>query len=239
MGALPRKWIKWIAVLLGVVGMLTPALLELGWIPREHALDAVIFLLGFIVLDSAASEESNKPSLAPVLMTNSEDYYHVVSGLMSESKHEVLMVVRGDEILVEPAQSFIQRTRSTLVREKQLHIYLVVSSHLAEVKEEAFQRRLTAERDPSYEGRMHFRFIESPVTFGCLVFDQKHWVIDFPPNPADIRGGAIVFRDDPPGARLVSSFIHHQWLEQPGVTMSLSEAYEKWKAIKAMSAIAE
>jgi hypothetical protein len=35
MGALPRKWIKWIAMLLGVAGMLTPALLELGWIPTS------------------------------------------------------------------------------------------------------------------------------------------------------------------------------------------------------------
>jgi hypothetical protein len=116
MGALPRKWIKWVGVLLGVVGMLTPALLELGWIP--------------------------------------------------------------------------------------------------------FQRRLTAERDPSYEGRMHFRFIESPVT-------------------SDIRGGAIVFGEDPQGARLVSSFIRHQWLEQPDVTMSLSEACERCKAIKGTAAIGE
>jgi hypothetical protein len=29
---------------------------------------------------------------------------------------------------------------------------------------------------------------------------------------------------------MVSSFIRHQWLQRPGVTMSLSEAYEQWKA---------
>jgi hypothetical protein len=234
---LPKKWIKWIAVLLGVVGMLTPALLELGWIPREHAIEAVIFLLGFIVLDGAVAKESKELSHAPLLITNSEDYYHVVTGLMNESKHEVLMVVRGEEILVQQAQPFIQRTRSTAEREKQLHIYIIVASHLGEIKEEeAFQNRLAAQNDPAFHGRMHFRFTESAVTFGCLVFDQKHWVIDFPPNPADIRGGAMVFRDDPEGARLVSSFIHHQWLERSGFTMSLSEAYEKWKALKSSPA---
>jgi hypothetical protein len=37
MGALPRRWIKWIAVILGVAGMLTPALIELGWIPENQA----------------------------------------------------------------------------------------------------------------------------------------------------------------------------------------------------------
>jgi hypothetical protein len=200
---------------------------------------AVIFLLGFIVLDGAIARESKETNQAPALMTNSEDYYHTVTGFMSESRHELLMVVRGEEILVEQAQPFIQRTRSTLVREKQLHVYIVIASHLAEVKEEALQRRLAAERDPSYEGRMHFRFIESPVTFGCLVFDQKHWVIDFPPNPADLRGGAILYRDHPQGARLLSSFIHHQWLERSGFTMSLSEAYEKWKVIKGASASME
>jgi hypothetical protein len=112
MGALLTKWVKWIAVVLGAAGMLTPAFLELGWIPREHALEAVIFLLGFIVLDSAVAKESQEPNRAPVLMTSSEDYYHAVTGLMSESKHEVLMVVRGDEILVEQAQlSFRERAQ--------------------------------------------------------------------------------------------------------------------------------
>jgi len=236
MGALPRKWIIWIGLVLGVAGMLTPALLELGWIPREHALEAVIFLLGFIVVEITTGEPQESAQ-TPELLTNSEDYYHAVTGFMSESRHEVLMLVRGDEVLVEQAQAFVQRTRSTLQREKQLHVYLVIASHLAEVKEEAFKRRLAAERDPSFEGRMHFRFIESPVTFGCIVFDQKHWVIDFPPNPADLRGGAILFKNHPEGARLVSSFFHHQWLERSGFTMSLDEAYEKWKAIRGSTAI--
>ncbi len=100
-----------------------------------------------------------------------------------------------------------------------------------QVREEAFQRCLIAERDPSLEGRMHFRFIDAPVTFGCVVFDQKHWVIDFPPNPADLRSGAVLFRGHPEGAHMLASFIHHQWLAQLGVTTSLSEAFEKWKTI--------
>ena len=61
-------------------------------------------------------------------------------------------------------------------------------------------------------------------------FDQKYWSIDFAPNPADPKGAGIVFRNHPEGARLVASFIRHEWLERPGATMSLSEAYEKWKA---------
>ncbi|MGH7879571.1 MAG: hypothetical protein ACREQD_08755, partial [Candidatus Binataceae bacterium] len=60
----------------------------------------------------------------------------------------------------------------------------------------------------------------------------RHWSIDFPPNPADPRGAALIFRNHPEGARLIASFIRHQWLERPGVTMSLSEAYEKWKALQ-------
>lgn len=145
------------------------------------------------------------------------------------------MVVRGDEILVEQAQPFVEATRSTLAREKQLHVYIIIASPLGKVSEEAFQRRVVAERNSILEGRLHFRFIDSPVTFGCAVFDQTHWVIDFPPNPADLRSGAILFRNHPEGARLLAAFILHQWLEQPGVTMSLGEAYDKWKAIRASS----
>jgi hypothetical protein len=99
---------------------------------------------------------AQKPAREPILMTNSVDYYHVVTGLMSESKHEVLMVVRGEEILVEQAQPFIQRTRSTVEREKQLHVYLVIASHLGELKEEAFSRRLAAQNDPAFEGGCTF-----------------------------------------------------------------------------------
>jgi hypothetical protein len=40
---------------------------------------------------------------------------------------------------------------------------------------------------------------------------------------------AIVFKNHPEGARLVASFIRLEWLERPGATMSLSEAYEKWE----------
>jgi hypothetical protein len=49
----------------------------------------------------------------------------------------------------------------------------------------------------------------------------------------------MVFRDDPEGARLVSSFIHHQWLERSGFAMSPDEAYAKWKATKGSAEIAE
>jgi hypothetical protein len=168
---------------------------------------------------------------APELLTNSEDYYRIATAFMSGSKHEVLMVVRGDEVLIEQARPFIQATRSRLVSEKQLHVYIVVASPVAKVSEASFQDRLDAERNPSLEGRLHFRFVDMPVTFGCVIFDQNDWLIDFPPNPADLRGGAILFKNYPEGARLLASFIRHQWLEQAGVTMSMGEAYEKWKRI--------
>jgi hypothetical protein len=79
MDALPRRWIKWIAVILGAAGMLTPALIELGWIPEQQALKAVIFLLGFIVLEGA-TRESNESALAPELLTTREDYFHAMGG---------------------------------------------------------------------------------------------------------------------------------------------------------------
>ena len=60
MGVLPRKWIRWIGIVLGVVAMLTPALLDLGWIPQTQALNAVIFLLGFLVLEAVTGEPSEQ-----------------------------------------------------------------------------------------------------------------------------------------------------------------------------------
>jgi hypothetical protein len=238
MGALPRRWIKWIAVILGVAGMLTPALIELGWIPENQGQKAVIFLLGFIVLEGAA-RESDESAQAPELFTTTEGYLHAMGGFLAETKHELLGVVRGHDIVREEVVGYVGKIFSTLRSEKQLHNYTVVVSRIGELSEESFHRRLAIERDPSLEGRFHYRFVDSPVTFGCQVFDQKHWTIDFPPNPADPKGAAIVFKDHPEGARLVASFIRHEWLERSGATMSLSEAYEKWKATQNSSLSAE
>jgi hypothetical protein len=229
MGALLTKWVKWIAVVLGAAGMLTPALIELGWIPEQQAMKAVIFLLGFIVLEGAAGE-SKESAQAPELFTTTEGYLHAMGGFLAETKHELLGVVRGHDILTEEVGHYVKKILSTLRSEKQLHNYTVVVSRIGELGEESFHRRSAIERDPSLEGRFHYRFVDSPVSFGCQVFDQKHWSIDFPPNPADPKGAAIVFKDHPEGARLIASFIRHEWLERPGATMSLSEAYEKWKA---------
>jgi hypothetical protein len=231
MGALPKKWLKWIALLLGVAGMLTPALLGLGWIPQNQALNAAIFLLGFIVFDGAA-RGSEELAQAPELLTSSESYYHELSGFFPETKHEALGISRGDDILTEEQKPYLRKLLSALRSEKQLHVYPIVAGRVSELSEESFQRRFALERDPSLEGRMHYRVVDSLVSFGCQVFDQKHWTIDFPPNPADVKGAGIVFKNHPEGARLVASFIRHQWLERPGVTMSLSEAYEKWKALQ-------
>jgi hypothetical protein len=96
----------------------------------------------------------------------------------------------------------------------------------------AFVGRIANATNPALEGRLHFRFIDSLVTFGCLIFDQSHWSIDFPPNPSDPRGGAILLRNHPEGARVLASFVRHQWLERPDVTMSLTEAYERWKTMR-------
>jgi hypothetical protein len=83
---------------------------------------------------------------------------------------------------------------STLRREKRLHMYAVVVGRIGEMSEESFHRLSAIKRDPSLEGRFHYRFVDSPVSFGCQVFDQKHWAIEFPPNPADPKGAGIVFK---------------------------------------------
>jgi hypothetical protein len=197
MGVLPAKWLKWIAVMLGAAGMLTPALIELGWIPEHQAMKAVIFLLGFIVLEEGATRESNESPQAPELFTTTEGYLHAMGGFLAETKHELLGVVRGHDILTEEVGHYVGKILSTLRSEKQLHNYTVVVSRIGELSEESFHRRLAIERDPSLEGRFHYRFVDSPVSFGCQVFDQKHWTIDFPPNPADPKGAAIVFKDHP------------------------------------------
>jgi hypothetical protein len=46
--------------------------------------------------------------------------------------------------------------------------YIVVASPLSKVSEASLQERLGAERNPATEGRLHFRFIDTPVTFGCV-----------------------------------------------------------------------
>jgi hypothetical protein len=238
MGVLPAKWLKWIAAVLGAAGMLTPALIELGWIPEHQAMKAVIFLLGFIVFEGAA-RDSNESAQAPELFTAREDYLHAMSGLLPETKHEVLSIFRGHEIMTDEVARFVEKICTTLRNEKQLHVYAVLAARLSDLSDKSFQRRFAIERDPSLQGRFHYRYVDAPVTFGCQVFDQKHWTIEFPPNPADPKGAAIVFKDRPEEARLVASFIRHEWLERPGATMSLSEAYEKWQAARVSSPRAE
>jgi len=88
----------------------------------------------------------------------------------------------------------------------------------------------------SLEGRLHIHYLEAPISFSVSVFDQRHWVISFGPNPSDPRGAALVFRDNEEGARRIADFIRHRWWEAPGVTMSLTEAYEKWKLHQETSA---
>jgi hypothetical protein len=158
-----------------------------------------------------------------------------MSGLLSETKHEILSISRGPDIVAEEVARYVGKMSSTLRSEKLLHVYAVIVGRICELSEESYQRRSAIERDPSLEGRFHYLYVDSPVSFGCQVFDQKHWSIDFPSNPAEPRGGAIVFKNHPEGARLVASFIRHQWLEPSGATMSLSEAYEKWKAAQVSS----
>lgn len=231
MNALPRKWMSRVGVLLGVAGMLTSALLELGWLPEAQGLKALIFLMGFMVADGAA-RESSEAAPTPSLLTSSEDFFRSLSGLLSETNHEILAVVRGTDVMREDITSFIRKTQSTIRSKKQLHGYFIVAAPIGQLSEESFQRRSSIERDASLEGRYHYRFVDTAVSFGCFVYDEKHWAIDFPPNPEDPRGGAILFENYPQAARLVASFIRHQWLERPGVTMSLGEAYEKWKTFQ-------
>lgn len=239
MRSLSRTWIVRIGIVLGVAGMLTPALLELGWIPENQALKALIFLVGFMVLDSAARESTEGSGRVPELVTSTGDYFRALGEFLRDAKDEVSSVVHGADVTRDEVRPFVEKLRSTIWREKQCHCYVIVAAPITEMTEEAFQLRLAIERDPSLEGRYHYSFIDAPVSFGCQVHDQRHWAIDFPPNPEDPRGAGIMFRADPEGARLVAGFIRHQWLEQPGVTMSLSEAYDKWKALKASQAIAE
>lgn len=229
MNVLPRRWLKWIAVLLGLAGILTPALIELGWIPERQALNAIVFLLGFLVLDGAASRESSEQVEAPELFDNPADFYHAINGLLPRTKHEYISIVRANEIMAGQMDTFREAAAAAIRKEKQLHLYTIVAATPVELTEESFQRRFEVERDPSFEGRWHYRVIDLAITFGCIVFDQEHWTISFPSPSTGRVNAAIFFRNHPEEARLVAGFIRRQWLEQPGVTMSLSEAYEKWK----------
>lgn len=89
MGTLPKGWIKWIGIIFGVAAMLTPALVDLGWIPASQVQNAVLFLLGLIVVAIFAGESRELAQL-PELLTRSEDYHHAVTGFMGASRHEVL-----------------------------------------------------------------------------------------------------------------------------------------------------
>jgi hypothetical protein len=240
MGLMPKKWIKWMAVVLGVAGLLTPLLFDLGWIPQNQSQSVVIFLLGFLVLDGAAARESSQQVEAPELFDNSTDFYDKISGLLRHAKHEYLSIIRPNEISAEHWRSFMSGVRAAFEKEKQLHFSVILAGTPEELNEEAFQRRMAIERDVSLEGRYHYRFIDLPVTFGCVVIDNTHWAITFPSQSTDRRVNAgILFKNHPDEARLVASFIRHQWIEQPGVTMSISEAYEKWKTIQATATATE
>jgi hypothetical protein len=232
MSVVPRKWLKWVALATGIAGIVALILLELGWLPAEQAQNAVIFLLSFIILDGVASKESSESSPAPQLFTNSDDVLHEMASVLPDTKHETFAVVHGNFIMSESAVAFAMKNSARLRSEKQMHSYAIVVSRIADLRKESFERRFELERDASLEGRFHYYFIDAPFGFGCNVFDQKHWEIDFPPTSSEPKGSAIFFKDYPEGARLIASFIRHQWLERPGVTMSLSEAYEKWKAIQ-------
>src|SRR5512135_2852182 len=213
MGALPKKWIKWIEVLLGVVGMLTPALLSLGWIPANQTQNAILFLLGFIVVDLANAKESAETLPEPQLFTSSEDYFHALAGLARKAKYEVLSIAEPHQILLPETRYFATQIASSVKKEKQMHAEIIIAGRIQQWTREGFERRLGTEREVSLQGRYRYRVVDLPVSFGASVIDQKHWAITFPPNPSDPGGGAIVFQDHPEQARLVARFIRHQWLE--------------------------
>jgi hypothetical protein len=231
MGVLHKNWLNWIGVATGVAGLLALTLLELGWLPAGQAPNAIIFLLSFVILNGVASKESPDSVPTPQLFANSDDVLHAMTSVLPDTKHETFTVVHLNFIMSESARAFARKNSDRLRSEKQMHTCVIVVSPIADLSKESFERRFELERDPSFEGRQHCYFIDAPVSFGCNVFDQKHWEIDFPPTRSEPKGAAIFFKNHPEGARLISSFIRHQWLERPGVTMSLSEAYDKWKVI--------
>jgi hypothetical protein len=228
-----RNWIRWIPVILGAAAMLTPALLELGWVPEYQASKAIIFILGFIVLEGGL-RELREPAAAPELVHSTEDFVRAVTAFSRNAEREVLIIEDALGPMSHPmAEAYVRYPDAVTrrVREnKLLHAYVIIVARPDEVSEEAFQWILGLERDASLEGRVHFRYLEAPVSFHLSVFDQRHWVISFAPNPNDPRGAALIFRDHEEGARRVADFVRHRWLEAPGVTISLTEAYDKWKA---------
>lgn len=67
------KWLRWSRVVLGVAELLTQILLELRWIPERQAINAIISLLGFIVLSSGLRELSRLVT-APELVHSTADF---------------------------------------------------------------------------------------------------------------------------------------------------------------------
>ncbi len=227
--------ITWIPIILGAAGLLTPILLELGWVPERQAMNAVITLLGFLVLDSGLRELRGSTG-APELVQSTEDFLSVVTSFTRSAEREIFVI----EDIIAPvelgalSEAFLRWPTATVrrVREnKLLHVYVIVIGQLHKATERSFEWILGLERDGSaLEGRLRIRYVESPISFSVSVFDQRHWVISFAPNPSDPRGAALVFRDNEEGARRMADFVRHRWWEAPSVSMSLSEAYEKWKS---------
>jgi hypothetical protein len=227
------KLLRWIPVVLGAAGLITPILLELGWVPERHATDAIITLLGFLVLDSGLRELRGS-TVTPEAVHGTEDFISIGTGFARSAEREMLII----EEMITPVEfgELSQAYRrypdavARRVRENKLiHVYVIVIGQLHKATERAFEFSMGLERDASLEGRIHVRYVESPISFSVSVFDQRHWVISFAPNPNDPRGAALVFRDNEEGARRVAEFIRHRWWEDPSVSMSLTEAYEKWK----------
>src|SRR5262249_23217039 len=85
------KWGTWIPIVLGAAGLLTPILLQLGWVPERQALNAVITLLGFLVLDSGLRELRGSTG-APELVESTEEFLSVATRLVRSTEREVLLI---------------------------------------------------------------------------------------------------------------------------------------------------
>jgi hypothetical protein len=85
------RWITWIPIILGAAGLLTPILLELGWVLERQAINAVITLLGFLVLDSGLRELRGSTG-APELVHSTEDFLAEVTGFTRSAEREMLVI---------------------------------------------------------------------------------------------------------------------------------------------------
>src|SRR5579863_4488642 len=108
MGTLTRRWIRRVSVILGIAGMLTPALIDLGWIPQTQAMSAVLFLLGLLVVNGATAE-TDENSVVPKLFEHSEDSYDALIPMIGDTRHEYFSVVHGHEVLLDAAASFVRK----------------------------------------------------------------------------------------------------------------------------------